>query len=121
MCSTCFGKNMSRRKAEVPSLADALAKGFSELKTAEENPLPSEEVSVIPDVQESIEVESSQKPQYGRPTQHKGQESSFVFTPDTPSESVNTDAEVTKKAERPVVEILDKPSTSLGDDFDVEW
>ena len=49
------------------------------------------------------------------------QESSFVFTPDTPSESVNTNAEVTKKAERPVVEILDKPSTSLGDDFDVEW
>ena len=31
---------MSRRKPEVPSLADALAKGFAELKKDEESPLP---------------------------------------------------------------------------------
>jgi hypothetical protein len=31
---------MSRRKPEVPSLADALAKGFAELKKDDENALP---------------------------------------------------------------------------------
>ena len=35
---------MSRRKAEVPSLADALAKGFADLKAGEEETPPVEEV-----------------------------------------------------------------------------
>jgi len=112
---------MSRRKSEVPSLADALAKGFAELKTEEENSLPLDEVPVPPEVVEPIEAEPSQKPQYGRPAQHKGQESSFIVTPDMPIDSAINDAEVTEKVELPVVEVLDKPSTSLGDDFDVEW
>jgi len=112
---------MSRRKPEVPSLADALAKGFAELKKDEESSLPVDEEPESLEVQESIEIEPSQKPQYGRPAQHKGQESSFVFTPDVATESVNNDAELTTKVESPVVEILDKPSAALGDDFDVEW
>lgn len=112
---------MSRRKPEVPSLADALAKDFAELKKGEENPLPSEEIPGSPEVLELVEIDPSQKPQYGRPAQHKRQESSFVFTPDTPTESVNGDAELIEEVESPVVEILDKPSTALGDDFDVEW
>ena len=112
---------MSRRKPEVPSLADALAKDFAELKKGEENPLPSEEIPGSPEVLELVEIDPSQKPQYGRPAQHKGQESSFVFTPDTPTKPITEDVEVTEKIASPVIEILDKPSAALGDDFDVEW
>jgi hypothetical protein len=112
---------MSRRKPEVPSLADALAKGFAELKKDEESSLPVDAEPESLEVQESIEIEPSQKPQYGRPAQHKGQESSFVFTPDTPTKPITEDVEVTEKIASPVIEILDKPSAALGDDFDVEW
>ena len=112
---------MSRRKPEVPSLANALAKGFAELKTEEENSLSLDEVPAPPEVMEPTEVEPSQKPQFGRPAQHKGQESSFIVTPDVAIDSTINDGEVTEKVELPVVEVLDKPSTTLGDDFDVEW
>ena len=112
---------MSRRKPEVPSLADALAKGFAELKKDDENALPLDDEPIVTEVQESNEIDPSQKPQYGRPAQHKGQESSFVFTPETTPSSENLESDVIEKPDSPRVEVLDKPSTSLGDDFDVEW
>ena len=120
MCPTCFSNDMSRRKPEVPSLADALAKGFSGLKTDDEKPPPVEDIISAPEVQDSVEIEPSSKPQYGRPPQHRGQEVSFIVNAkdsNHPSEG----EEDTEKRESPVVEVLDKPSSSLGDDFDVQW
>lgn len=106
---------------EVPSLADALAKGFADLKTDDENTSSSEETLEIPEVQESVDIEPSSKPQYGRPTQHIGQEGSFIVNANKSIETSSNDEEITEQPDLPEVEILDKLSTSLGDDFDVEW
>ena len=75
---------MSRRKPEVPSLADALAKGFADLKTDDAQSLPVEE---IPEVQESADIEPPSKPQYGRPAQHRAEESSFIVNVNTPTQT----------------------------------
>ena len=112
---------MSRRTPEVPSLADALAKGFADLNPDDENPSSVEEILEIPEVQESVDIEPPSKPQYGRPTQHKGQEGSFTVNANESTETSSNDEEITEQPNPPEVEILDKLSTSLGDDFDVEW
>jgi hypothetical protein len=106
---------------EVPSLADALAKDFADLNPDDENPSSVEEILEIPEVQESVDIEPLSKPQYGRPTQHKGQEGSFTVNANKSTETSSNDEEITEQSDSPGVEILDKPSTSLGDDFDVEW
>ena len=70
---------MSRRKPATPTLADALAKGFANLKTDDANTPSIEEVSKEPEQPEPVtETEPLSKPQYGRPTQHVSQESSFI-------------------------------------------
>ena len=121
MCSTCFGLDMSRSKPEVPSLADALAKGFAELNT-EPEPTPSAEPTPnILEVLESVDIEPPSKPQYGRPSQHKGQENSFIVNASEPTQDTNEDDEAPEQIDSSATIILEKPSTSLGDDFDVEW
>lgn len=105
---------MSRRKAHVPSLAETLAKGFAELKADNEQTPPLEEVEAVLEVQE----ESFSKPDYRGATQHVAQESSFVV----PAKKVETPPQEKEELPEPEkVEILDRPTTSLGDDFDVEW
>ena len=108
---------MSRRKADVPSLADALAKGFADLKAGEEETSPVEEVPETTEVIEK-EVEAVSKPEYGRPTQHVAEQSSFVVSAKGADQSPEQDSQ---QPESEKVEILDRPSTSIGDDFDVEW
>ena len=112
---------MSRKKPEVPSLADALAKGFAELNTDDDNSSPVEEVPEVSEVQESSAIESPSKPQYGRPAQHKAEENSFIVNTNTPTQTSNNDEQIIEKPESQEIEILEKPSTSFGDDFDVEW
>ena len=108
---------MSRRKAEVPSLADALAKGFADLKAGEEETPPVEEVIKTTEVIEK-EVEAVSKPEYGRPSQHVAEQTSFVVSGKGTDQSSEPDSQ---QPEPEKVEILDRPSTSIGDDFDVEW
>jgi hypothetical protein len=112
---------MSRKKPEVPSLADALAKGFAELNIDDENPSPVEELPEVSEAQESPDIESPSNPQYGRPAQHKAEENSFIVNTNTPTQTSTNDEEFTEKSESKEIEILEKPSTSFGDDFDVEW
>jgi len=125
---------MSRRKPEVPSLADALAKGFADIKKDDTNPSPVEEIPQVPEVlgvpetPESTDIELASKPQYGRPAQHRAEESSFIVNANTPTqasengeETSGNNEETTEKTESQTVEVLEKPSTTLGDDFDVEW
>ena len=108
---------MSRRKAEVPSLADALAKGFADLKAGEEETPLVEEVLETSEVIEK-EVEAVSKPEYGRPSQHIADQTSFVVSGKGTDQSSEPDSQ---QPEPEKVEILDRPSTSIGDDFDVEW
>ena len=108
---------MSRRKAEVPSLADALAKGFADLKAGEEETPPVEEVHETTEVIEK-EVEAVSKPEYGRPSQHIADQTSFVVSGKGTDQLPEPDPQ---QPEPEKVEILDRPSTSIGDDFDVEW
>ena len=125
---------MSRRKPEVPSLADALAKGFADIKKDDTNPSPVEEIPQVPEVlgvpetPESTDIELPSKPQYGRPAQHRAEESSFIVNANTPTqasengeETSGNNEETTEKTESQTVEVLEKPSSTLGDDFDVEW
>ncbi|MBT5391252.1 MAG: hypothetical protein HOL22_02790 [Euryarchaeota archaeon] len=113
---------MSRRKPAAPTLADALAKGFENLKSDDSNPPSVEELSEEPEQQEPVvESEPLSKPQYGRPAQHVGQQSSFVVNAKKSEGESSDEDEVTEKVVSKHIEILDKPSTSIGDDFDVEW
>ena len=113
---------MSRRKPAAPTLADALAKGFENLKSDDSNPSSVEELSEEPEQQEPvIESEPLSKPQYGRPAQHVGQQSSFVVNAKKQEKPSIESEKVVEQAVSKQVEILDKPSTSIGDDFDVEW
>ena len=109
---------MSRRKAQVPSLADTLAKGFAELKSEDEDIPPSQEVIVAPEVQEVVDEEQLSTPEYGGPTQHVAQQSSFIVSSKKADQPLQEDSEQPKSEE---VEILERPSSSIGDDFDVEW
>lgn len=108
---------MSRRKAEVPSLADALAKGFADLKAGEEETPPVEEVIKTTEVIEK-EDEAVSKPEYGRPSQHVAEQTSFVVSGKGTDQLPEPDSQ---QPEPEKVKILDRPSTSIGDDFDVEW
>ena len=110
---------MSRRKTEVPSLANALAKGFADLKADEVETPTVEEVPENIEVIEQ-EVEPAPKPEYGRPSQHIAEQSSFVVSAKKQIAS-DRDVEDTEKPEVHQVKILDRPSTTIGDDFDVAW
>lgn len=109
---------MSRRKVQAPSLADALAKGFAELKADDEQTLPSTQESAAPEVQEAVIDEPVSAPDYSGPTQHVAQKNSFVVRG---KETDQSREDASEQSESTKVQILDRPSTSIGDDFDVEW
>ena len=109
---------MSRRKAHIPSLADALAKDFAELKNDTEHSSPTVEKDGVPEAEKVVQKESESKPDYRGPTQHVAQQNSFVVNVKRADETSQ------EKLEQPTpkkAEILDRPTTSIGDDFDVEW
>ena len=109
---------MSRRKTQAPSLADALAKGFAELNAVDEEQSPSNEVVDTQEVQEKVIDEHLPLPDYSGPTQHVAQKTSFVVRGKETDPPIQEESE---QSEPKKVEILDRPSTSIGDDFDVEW
>ncbi len=109
---------MSRRKPQVPSLADALAKGFAELNAEDEEASPSNHVDATQENQEEVIDEQIPLPDYSGPTQHVAQKTSFVVRRKETDPPVQEESE---HLEPKKVEILDRPSTSIGDDFDVEW
>ncbi len=109
---------MSRRKVHVPTLADAMAKDFAELNSDTEQSSPTVEKDGVPEVEKVVQKEPESKPDYRGPTQHVAQQNSFVVN------MKRADEKSQENIEQPTpkkVEILDRPSTSIGDDFDVEW
>jgi len=109
---------MSRRKAQVPTLADTLAKGFADLKSEEGEKQSPDEVVVAPEVLEEMPQELVIPLDYSGPTQHVAQQSSFVVTAKKRDQATEPDSQ---QPEPDKAKILDRPSTSIGDDFDVEW
>jgi len=113
------------RDEELPNLDSALEKSFSEMKIGEDKFEKVKEEDVT-------EVEQKYKIEYGRKFSSENQKGSFTVKPTTATKSIidkpldiSNDDEIIEdmkiKDEKKVVEILDKPSASLGDDFEVEW
>jgi len=113
------------RDEEPPNLDSALEKSFSEMKIGEDK---------FEKVKEEVVAEVGQKHkiEYGRKFSSENQKGSFTVKPtaatksiiDKPLDISNDDEkinDVEKMDEKKVVVVLDKPSSSLGDDFEVEW
>jgi len=110
---------MSRHQKRTPSLEDALAKGFSELKAGEANLPP------IEDEQAAYQIpsaEPSTEPQpilYNKTYEVVEDREEFVVA------NPNQDQEITSQSSVPEdkskSEVIDVASSVLGDEFDVEW
>ena len=104
---------MSRHPKRTPSLEDALEKGFSELKVGESNLMPVEP-NVAPQEANS-EDQPTQPILYNQKFEAVEDREEFVVSnPVVPAESNEEEA---KKA----IDIVNEASSSIGDEFDVEW
>jgi len=128
----------------IPNLEDALASGFAELKIGERNIKSSE-----PKKEQAIEAPSSEtqptiasEPKYGYKIDAVESRESFVVKPNSATTETKQGLDITSPAEeeriaqekarleaealalqpqKPKQEIKDKPSSTIGDDFDVAW
>ncbi len=107
----------------IPELEDILEKNFSEMKIGEENfDLPIKELKK--------DIEEKKKIIYQEKYSSENQTGTVVVKPikatkeiiDSPIE-VKDEEEVNEVEviQEKVVSVLDKPSSSVGDEFDVEW
>jgi hypothetical protein len=110
------------KKDIIPNLENALESGFSELKTGEEN----------------IKIEKSHKPKeenerfdhsYGVKINAEENRGTFISKPIKATKQV-VERSIEFKEKEPKneqqeiitkIEILDAPSSKIGDDFDVSW
>lgn len=116
MCEVFADINMSRHKKQPPSLEDALAKGFSELKIGEAN-LP--EITPPALTEESPPVPVEQRPiEYNKKYEVVEQREEFVVATPVHTKAEPVAEETPSHQPSPV---LEQASTSIGDEFDVEW
>ena len=106
----------------IPELEDILEKNFSEMKIGEEN-------FKLPNKKLKKEIEQKNKIIYQEKYSSESQTGTIVVKPikatkkiiDTPievkDEEENNEVEIVQEK----VAILNKPSSSVGDDFDVGW
>ena len=107
---------MNRSGRELPSLEDALAKGFASMH--------SEDESTVVEQPEEVQVQQEPvapvvTPDYSKPTQLVENRSSFTVS--SVQSEAESDADDDESAAESSIEVLDKPTSTLGDDFDVEW
>ena len=115
MCMVCFPCNMSKHHSKVPSLEDALKTGFSELKVGEANIKNPENETPVP----SQEAVPAQQPiLYNQKFEAVEDRAEFVVN--TPVQS-NQSTPKPPKDSSAGVEVVDEASSSIGDDFDVDW
>jgi hypothetical protein len=128
----------------IPNLEDALASGFAELKIGEKKIKSSE-----PKKEQAIEAPSpktqpttASEPKYGYKINAVEPRESFVVKPISATTETKQGLDITSPAEeervaqekarlkaealaqqpqKPKQEIKDKPSSTIGDDFDVAW
>ena len=127
----------------IPNLEDALASGFAELKIGEKNIKSSEPK------EQTIEAPSSEtqpttasEPKYGYKIEAVESRQSFVVKPNSATTETKKGLDITSPAEeeriamekarleaealaqqpqKPQQEIKDKPSSTIGDDFEASW
>ena len=106
----------------IPELEDILEKNFSEMKIGEENfNLPNKELKK--------DIEEKKKIIYQEKYSSESQTGTIVVKPikatkkiiDTPIEVKDEEEDNEVEIVKEEVAILDKPSSSVGDDFDVGW
>ena len=115
MCSIGFDIDMSRQKKQAPSLEDALAKGFSELKVGEAN-LPKIDTQ---EVKKDLQEEPIALPiEYNKTYEAIEDREEFVVSPPTQMKAVKSESTDADKETTPVSE---QASSTIGDEFDVEW
>jgi len=128
----------------IPNLEDTLASGFAELKIGE-----SKIKSAEPNKEEAIEAPSPEtqpttasEPKYGYKIDAVESRQSFVVKPNSSTLETKGGLDITSPAEEDRIaqekarleaevlaqqpqkikqEIKDKPSSTIGDDFDVAW
>ena len=133
---------MSVHGNDLPSLEDALASGFAELKIGEkkfkESQQNKEEI-IEHSVVETNTIEKSE-PKYGYKIDAVESRQSFVVKPNSATLEAKGGLEITSPAEeeriaqekarlealekqpqKPQQEVKDKPSSKIGDEFDVAW
>ena len=116
MCPAHFVVLMNRSGRELPSLEETLAKGFASMH--------SEDESTVVEQPEEVQVEQEPaepvvKTDYSKPTQLVETRSSFTVSSVQPK--ADSDLDDDESPADSSVEVLDKPSSTIGDDFDVEW
>ncbi len=143
-CYRLLANAMRSYDETIPNLEDALASGFAELKIGERNIKSSE-----PKKEQAIEAPSSEtqptaasEPKYGYKIDAVEPRESFVVKPNSATTETKQGLDITSPAEeeriaqekarleaealaqqpqKPIQEIKDKPSSTIGDDFDVAW
>lgn len=116
MCEVSADIIMSRHSKQPPSLEDALAKGFSELKIGEAN---LSEITPPSSDQTPQPLPSEQHPiEYNKKYEAVEQREEFVVATPVHTKEEPVAEEVLPHPPSPV---LEQASTSIGDEFDVEW
>lgn len=128
----------------IPNLEDALASGFAELKIGEKKIKSTEpkKEQPIDNSTEEIQPTVSTEPKYGYKIDAVEPRESFVVKPNSATTETKQGLDITSPAEeeriaqekarleaealaqqpqKPKQEIKDKPSSTIGDDFDVAW
>ena len=84
----------------------------------------SEDESTVVEQPEEVQVQQEPvapvvTPDYSKPTQLVENRSSFTVS--SVKSEAESDADDDESAAESSIEVLDKPTSTLGDDFDVEW
>ncbi|MDE0556993.1 MAG: hypothetical protein OSB30_00800 [Candidatus Poseidoniaceae archaeon] len=126
----------------IPNLEDAVSGGFSEFKIGEKKFKESEqkkEETIEHSAVETNPIEKSE-PKYGYKIDAVESRQSFVVKPNSATMETKQGLEITSPAEeeriaqekarlealaqqpqKPQQEVKDKPSSTIGDEFDVAW
>ena len=128
----------------IPNLEDAVSGGFSEFKIGEKKFKESEQKKEEKIEQSAVETNPIEKsePKYGYKIDAVESRQSFVVKPNSATMEVKQGLEIISPAEeeriaqekarleaetlaqqpqKPKQEIKEKPSSTIGDDFDVAW
>jgi hypothetical protein len=133
---------MSVHGNDLPSLEDALASGFAELKIGESKINTSEPINEQPidNSDQKIQPTTASESKYGYKIDAVESRQSFVVKPNSATLEAKGGLEITSPAEeeriaqekarlealekqpqKPQQEVKDKPSSKIGDEFDVAW
>lgn len=102
--------------SDTPNLDDILARDFAELKVGEANI----EVETTPEVEVSEETVATQPIVYNQRIDSVEDRASFTVEAPKPTKATSA-SEEDEQEMAPVQEVLKTPTSTLGDDFDVEW